>query len=176
MSKGAGHLVPMIAAISFAILGNVASAQAGPTEVALLSNYIGEWSGASVLQGGDEPEPFTCRLTIDKGNQAKINYAGRCTLVNMNLSVSGTIAYDDASRTYQAIMGSNAGYKGVAVGRVKGDTITFDLAEKETDRAGQPVRLGATITLVGSDSITVAYQVEFNNSGRVLTASVPFAK
>ena len=37
----------------------------------------------------------------------------------MNLSVSGTIAYDDASQTYQAIMGSNAGFKGTAVGRIK---------------------------------------------------------
>ncbi len=176
MTKGAAHLVPIIAAMTLVLIGNVTPATAGPAEVALLSNYIGEWSGASVLQGGDKPEPFTCRLTIDKGNQAKINYAGRCTLVNMNLSVSGTIAYDDATQTYQAIMGSNAGYKGVAVGRVQGDKITFDLAEKESDRAGRPVRLGASITLVGSNSITVDYQVEFNDSGTVLTATVPFAK
>jgi len=176
VTKGAAHLVPIIAAMTLVLIGNVTPATAGPAEVALLSNYIGEWSGASVLQGGDKPEPFTCRLTIDKGNQAKINYAGRCTLVNMNLSVSGTIAYDDATQTYQAIMGSNAGYKGVAVGRVQGDKITFDLAEKESDRAGRPVRLGASITLVGSNSITVDYQVEFNDSGTVLTATVPFAK
>ena len=169
---------PFASAIAAIVLaaGAVSPALAGPTEVALLSNYIGEWSGAGVLQGGDSPEPFTCRLTIDKGNQAKINYAGRCTLVNMNLSVSGTIAYDDASRTYQAIMGSNAGFKGVAIGRVKGGTITFDLTEKEEDRAGNAVRLGAQIVLINNTSITVNYQVEFNDSGRVLTATVPFAK
>lgn len=176
MNKGAVHFMRVIAAITFTIAAGIPSAFAGPKEVALLSAYIGEWSGSSVLQGGDKPEPFTCRLTVDKGNQAKINYAGRCTLVNMNLSVSGTIAYDDASRTFQAIMGSNAGYKGVAVGRVQGDKITFDLAEKQTDKAGRPVRLGASITLQGSNSITVAYQVEFNDSGKVLTATVPFAK
>jgi len=154
----------------------MSAALAGPTEVALLSQYIGEWSGASVLQGGDKPEPFTCRLTVSKGNQAKINYTGRCTLVNMNLSVTGTIAYDDPTRTYQAVMSSNAGYKGLAVGRVQGDKITFDLSEKQSDRAGRPVRLGASITLQGADTITVAYQVEFNDSGTVLTATVPFAK
>jgi len=169
---------PFASAIAAIVLaaGVAVPAQAGPNEVALLSNYIGEWSGAGVLQGGDAPQPFTCRLTIDKGNQAKINYAGRCTLVNMNLSVSGTIAYDDASRTYQAIMGSNGGFKGVAIGRVKGGTITFDLAEREKDRAGNAVRLGAQIILINTTSITVNYQVEFNDSGRVLTATVPFAK
>jgi hypothetical protein len=152
------------------------TAYAGPTEIALLSNYIGEWSGSSQLVGGTEPEPFSCRLTINKGNKSKINYAGRCTLTSMNLSVTGTIAFDDATQTYQAIMGSNAGYKGTAVGRVKGDEITFDLSEKETDRAGNAVRLGAQIVLIGSNSINVNYQVEFNDSGNVLTASVPFTK
>jgi hypothetical protein len=151
-------------------------AKAGPAEIALLSNYIGEWSGSSELVGGPQPEPFSCRLTINKGNQAKINYAGRCTLTSMNLSVTGTIAFDDASHTYQAIMGSNAGYKGTAVGRISGDKITFDLSESESDRAGNPVKLGAQIVLIGGSSINVNYHVEFNNSGKVLTANVPFTK
>ena len=157
-------------------LGAAAPVQAGPAEIALLSNYIGEWSGSGELVGGPKPEPFSCRLTINRGNQSKINYAGRCTLTSMNLSVTGTIAYDDASRTYQAVMGSNAGYKGVAVGRISGDKITFDLKEQEADRAGNAVKLGAQIVLVGSNSINVNYQVEFNDSGRVLSASVPFTK
>jgi hypothetical protein len=151
-------------------------AYAGPAELALLSSYIGEWNGSSALVGGAQSEPFSCRLTINKGNQAKINYAGRCTLASMNLSVTGTIAFDDASQTYQAIMGSNAGYKGVAIGRVTGETIVFDLAEQEADRAGNAVRLGARITLIGSDSITVDYEVEFNDSDQILTAKVPFTK
>jgi hypothetical protein len=154
----------------------VVPVQAGPTELALLTSYIGEWSGTSALVGGAEPEPFSCRLTINKGNQSKINYAGRCTLASMNLSVTGTIAFDDTSRTYQAIMGSNAGYKGVAIGRVVGESIVFDLAEQEADRAGNAVRLGARITLIGSDSITVDYEVEFNDSNEILTAKVPFAR
>jgi hypothetical protein len=164
-----------MAAIVFTA-GTMVPAQAGPAEIALLSSYIGEWSGAGVLKGGKEPQPFKCRLTIDKGNQAKINYAGRCTLVNMNLSVSGTIAYDDASRSYQAIMGSNAGFTGIAVGRKQGSNIIFDLQEKQEDRAGNNVRIGARITLIAQKSITVDYEVEFNQSGNVLTANVPFSK
>jgi len=142
----------------------------------LLSSYIGQWSGSSSLIGGEKPEPFSCRLTINKGNRSKINYAGRCTLTTMNLSVTGTIAYDDASQTYQAVMGSNAGYKGTAIGRARGDKLIFDLSQQESDRAGNAVKLGAQIILIGSDSITVNYQVEFNDSGKVLTASVPFTK
>jgi len=73
-------------------------------------------------------------------------------------------------------MGSNAGYRGSAVGRISGDKITFDLSEKESDRAGNAVKLGAQIVLVGSSSISVNYHVEFNDSGTILTASVPFTK
>ena len=169
------HVVTAIAAIMLSGLFAL-PAQSGPAELDLLKAYVGEWSGAGVLVGGKEPESFRCRLSIDKGNQAKINYAGRCTLVNMNLSVSGTIAFDDKSRTYQAVMSSNAGFTGVAVGKIKGDEISFDLAEKQKDRAGNAVRIGSHISLAGQNSITIDFQVEFNNSGNVLTANVPFTK
>jgi hypothetical protein len=169
------RLMSAIGAIAFFGAG-ILPAHAGPAELALLKSYIGEWKGSSVLEGGKKPEPFKCRLTIDKGNQTKINYAGRCTLVSMNLSVSGTIAYDDPSQTYQAIMGSNAGFTGVAIGKQQGDKIVFDLEEKQEDKAGNNVRIGARITLVAQTSITVDYEVEFNNSGNILTANVPFTK
>ena len=163
-------------AATMGILASTAvPAQAGPAEVDLLLSYVGNWQGQGALVGGAKPEPFRCRLNISKGNQSKVNYAGRCSLVNMNLSVSGTIAYDDGGRRYQAAMSSNAGFTGVAVGRQSGDTISFDLDEKQVDRGGNNIRIGSRINLVG-DSITVDFEVEFNNSGQVLTASVPFSK
>ena len=73
--------------------------------------------------------------------------------------------------------GSNAGYKGTAVGHVNGETITFDLSENSSDRAGNAVPPPGRRSFSSAPiSITVNYQVEFNNSGDVLTASVPFAK
>ena len=114
-------------------------------------------------------------MTVAKGNQAKINYSGRCSLVNMNLSVSGTIAFDDAIQRYQAAMSSNAGYTGLAIGKIEGDKISFNLSEKQTDRGGNVVRIGSKILLV-DDKITVDFEIEFNNSGQVLTASVPFSR
>jgi hypothetical protein len=150
-------------------------AQAGEAELALLTSYVGNWKGSGALVGGEKPESFKCRLTVSKGNQAKINYAGRCSLVDMNLSVSGTIAFDDASQHYQAAMSSNAGFTGMAVGRKNGDKISFDLAEQQVDRGGNNVRIGSRIHLV-ADSITVDFEVEFNDSGDVLTAKVPFSR
>lgn len=144
-------------------------------ELDLLKSYLGSWQGQGALVGGDKPEPFRCRLNMSQGNQAKINYAGRCSLVSMNLSVSGTIAFDPASRHYMAVMSSNAGFTGTAIGQKRGDGISFDLSEKQVDRGGNDVRIGSRITLV-PNSIIVDFEVEFNNSGQVLTASVPFAK
>lgn len=164
------HLQAAVAAAAMALSGPAVS---GPVE--LLDSYIGDWKGAGALVGGQNPEPFRCRLGISKGNLNKINYAGRCSLIDMTLSVSGTIAYDDKAQRYQAAMSSNAGFTGVAVGRIDGDTISFDLREKQRDRGGNDVRIGSRILLNGG-SITVDFEVEFNNSGHVLTASVPFAK
>jgi hypothetical protein len=153
-----------------------AMAMSGPAfAVELLDSYVGDWKGSGSLVGGQNPEPFRCRLGISRGNLNKINYAGRCSLVDMTLSVSGTIAYDDKAQRYQAAMSSNAGFTGVAVGRIDGDTISFDLREKQQDRGGNDVRIGSRILLDGR-SITVDFEVEFNNSGQVLTASVPFSR
>ncbi len=168
------NFVTAAAAIMLSSLA-VGPAQSGPVEMSLLETYIGSWKGDGMLVGGQKPEPFRCRLTINKGNLNKVNYAGRCTLVDMNLSVSGTIAFDDKSRTYQAVMSSNAGFKGVAVGKKDGDTITFDLAEQETDSGGNNIRIGTHLELIG-ESINIDFEVEFNNSGNVLTAKVPFAR
>ncbi|MEQ1901691.1 MAG: hypothetical protein ABL866_13275 [Devosia sp.] len=171
--RGIGRLV--VTALAGIALLSLAwgPARAGQGEMDLLSSYIGDWSGAGVMEGGKAPESFRCRLTVAKGNQAKINYSGRCALVNMNLSVNGTIAYDDKNRRYQAVMSSNAGFTGTAVGLISGDKISFDLNEKQTDKGGNDIRIGSKITLVG-DVITVDFEVEFNNSGNVLTAHVPF--
>ena len=148
---------------------------AGETELAVLTSYVGNWQGEGALVGGDKPEPFRCRMAIAKGNQSKVTYTGRCSLVSANLSISGTIAYNDDRKQYEAAMSSNAGFTGLAIGRLQGDKITFDLREQQRDRSGSDVRIGSQIMLV-DNTITVNFEVEFNNSGDVLRASVPFAQ
>jgi len=166
--------VTIIAAMALSIF-TMAPAQSGPAEMDLLTSYVGSWRGEGVLTGGAEPESFRCRLTVNKGNETKINYAGRCTLVRMNLSVSGTILYNDSTRRYEAVMSSNAGFTGTAVGRRQGEQISFDLAERQQDSGGNDVRIGSLLVL-NSGIITVDFEVEFNDSGQVLTARVPFAR
>ncbi|MBJ6988876.1 MULTISPECIES: heme-binding beta-barrel domain-containing protein [unclassified Devosia] len=144
-------------------------------ELEKLQSYLGDWRGEGALTGGGRNEPFRCRLSVAQGVQLKVNYTGRCTLVNATLSISGTIAYNAAGKQYEAAMSSNAGFTGLAIGRQSGDRISFDLQEKQKDRAGSDVRIGSKINLIG-ETITVDFEVEFNDSGEVLKASVPFAK
>lgn len=167
----------LLAAILVAPLAlfSVAPAMAGPQELAVLTSYIGDWRGAGALVGDGKSEPFTCRLSIAKGNMEKVNYTGRCSLVSANLSISGTIAFNDAADQYEAAMSSNAGFTGLAIGRLQGQQISFDLRERDKDRSGSDVRIGSKIILVNGD-ITVNFEVEFNDSGEVLRASVPFAQ
>jgi hypothetical protein len=174
LARNRPHIVIAVAALTFSSLLS-APALAGQAELDRLTSYIGNWSGAATLEGGENPQPFRCRLVIAKGAQTKINYQGRCTLASMNLSIAGTIAFDDATQTYQAVMSSNAGFTGYAIGREHNNQITFNLAEKQTDPSGRLVRIGARIHLIG-ESVKVDYEVEFNNSGKVLTAAVPFSR
>jgi hypothetical protein len=149
--------------------------RAGDAEVALLRPYIGNWAGSGVLVGGDQPERFSCRLKITQARLVKINYAGRCTLVNMNLSVSGTIGYNDKQNRYEATMRSNVGFSAAAVGQQRGKHITFILRERQNDRGGNSMEVGSAIVLDGN-RITVDFNVEFNRSGQVLTTTVPFQR
>lgn len=148
---------------------------AGDAEVALLRPYIGNWAGAGVLVGGDQPERFTCRLKITQSRVVKINYAGRCTLVNMNLSVSGTIGFSDKHNRYEATMRSNVGFSAAAIGKQRGKHITFILNERQDDRGGNSMQVGSAIVLDGN-RITVDFNVEFNRSGQLLTTTVPFQR
>ena len=163
--------IVVVLAMPFVTLAPVQAAG----EIALLESYVGNWQGEGALVGGDQPEPFRCRLTVAKGNGGKVNYTGRCALVNATLSISGTIAFNEAARRYEAAMSSNAGFTGLAIGQQRQGQISFDLREQQKDRAGSDVRIGSRILLVGGN-ITVNFEVEFNNSGDVLTASVPFSQ
>jgi hypothetical protein len=163
------------AILAAALLSAALVPPAGADEVGRLAGFAGYWRGSGELVGGEKPEEFRCRLGVSPGNRGKVNYSGRCTLVNMNLSVAGTIAYDTAAGRYEAVMSSNAGFTGDAVGVEQGDRVVFDLRERQSDRRGNDVEIGAVIELVG-ESIEVRFQVEFNDSGEVMTAVVPFSR
>lgn len=151
-------------------------ALAGAADVALLKSYIGEWRGRGTLVGADS-ESVVCRLSLTPGNQDKVNYSGRCSMAGTNVSVNGTIAYNDAARRYEAAMTSNVSFTGLAIGRKQGNNIVFNLREKNKDDKGNDLTVSAAIILGNSGkAIGVDFGVVFNATGESLKASVPFTK
>ena len=167
---------------SIAIAGLVVASilAAAPTfaakaDVELLQSYVGDWKGKGILIGA-ESETVVCRLSLTPGNDDKVNYSGRCAMAGTNMSVSGTIAYIDAARRYEAAMTSNAGFSPEpAVGRRQGSGIVFNLKERGTDEEGNDMTITAAIALQ-SGKIKVDMNVVFNATGNSLKASVPFTK
>lgn len=180
-NKGMIMRIKLFSGVAAAVLAlivtltSVASVQAGPAEDELLQGFVGNWRGNSVLTGGDEPEEFTCRMTIADGNGSRINFAGRCSLIGINLAVNGTVAYIDENRRYEGAMTSNTAYSGLAVGRQQGDRIIFNFQRRNLSDAGQDLTVGSTIILDG-DHITVEFIVTFNESGDTMEATVPFGR
>jgi len=173
-----GHLLRLAAPSALLLMAALPAAlpvRAGEAEIAFLQGYVGNWRGSGTVTGGAEPEAFTCRMQVTKGNQGKVNYAGRCSLVGLNLSVAGTIAYFDAKARYEAAMTSNAGFSGLAIGRAGGGGVVFDLRERNVDEEGRDMTITSQVTLRG-DTVTVGFDVVFSETGERLRATVPFRR
>lgn len=169
---------PRALALAGVFLGALAAptAFAAPADVALLNEYIGTWKGSSqITRPGGEPETVVCRMTFADGTGDKINFNGRCSLAGNQMSVSGTIAYVEAKNRYEAAMSSNVQFTGLAIGVRKGNSIVFDLQEKNKDEEGKPLEITSKIVLA-NDKIGVDFKVVFVESGDSLSASIPFTK
>ena len=98
------------------VAAGAAPAFAGPAEMALLESYAGSWNGKGTLTGAQQ-ETVVCKMSLSKGNGTKLNYTGRCSLAGAQLSVTGTIAYVDAKKRYEAVMNSGiGGFRGAQTG------------------------------------------------------------
>ena len=147
---------------------------AAKADIELLHSYLGNWRAKGQLIGA-ERETVVCRLSLTEGNQDKVNYAGRCSLAGTNLSVNGTLAYNDSANRYEAAMTSNATFNGLAVGKKSGNGVVFNLRERGEDEEGNDMTITAQIAL-NSGKINVEFNVVFNETGDQLRASVPFSK
>lgn len=151
-------------------------ALAAKADVDLLKSYIGDWRGKGALVGADS-ETVVCKLALSPGNAEKVNYSGRCALAGTNLSVNGTLAYNDSARRFEAAMTSNVTFSGLAVGKRQGEGIIFNLRERNKDEEGNDLTVTAAISLKGAGkNIVVEFQVVFNATGESLKASIPFTK
>jgi hypothetical protein len=169
--------VARAAAVTGVLLAAVAMpAFAGPAEMAVLEPYMGTWNGKGTLTGAEQ-QTVTCKMSMTKGNGTKLNYTGRCQLAGAQLAVTGTIAYVDANKRYEAVMNSGiGGFRGVAVGQKRGDGIVFDLKQRAEDDSGNDISISSTVTLSGGDKMSVSFHAVFNDSGDTIDAKVPFTK
>lgn len=161
------------AGLAVALGAAVAPAFAGPAEVALLKSYEGNWRGKGTVVGTDS-ETVNCRMSLTDGNNDKINYSGRCALAGNSLSINGTLAYIEASHRYEGAMTSNVNFSGVAVGQKIGTGITFNLKSRGMNDDNN-IEVNAAITL-SPGVITVGFKATDVTTGKVINATVPFAK
>lgn len=150
------------------------SSLAAKADVELIKSFVGEWQGRAALQGG-EGGTVSCRLSLSPGNQDKVNYAGRCSMSGTVVSVNGTLAYVEANRRFEAVMSSNMSFSGTAVGRKQGNTLVFNLKEREKDEKGNDLNVTAAIVL-SSAKIDVDFEVVFARSGERIKATVPLTR
>lgn len=169
-----GPLTRAIALAGLLLSAAALPAFAAPADVALIQSYIGEWRGRGVVIGATQ-ESVVCRLSLSQGNQDKVNYNGRCTLAGTTLSIAGTMAYVDANKRFEAVMSSNATFNGVAVGQKRGQSLIFNLREREKDEAGKDLNITSQIVL-NRDAIQVSFEVVYVESGDSLRAEVPFSR
>jgi hypothetical protein len=150
---------------------------AGAAEDQFLQSYVGNWKGGGTFKSKDGDEKFNCRVGVTAGSTGKINYSGRCAVSGLNLSVAGTISYVEERNRYEAAMTSNATFSGTAVGRKQGNSVVFDLKERNKDKSGNDMSISSQVSLQGKgDAIGLKFNIVFNDTGDSSNATVTFAK
>ena len=171
-----GPVARAVAVAGALLVAGALPAFAGPAEMAVREVYTGTWNGKGTMKGA-EAETVVCKMSLSKGNGDKLNLTGRCQLARAQLSVTGTIAYVEANKRYEAVMNSGmGGFRGVAVGQKKGDTIVFDLKQRASDDAGNDVAISSNVTLRGGNAMAVSFHAQFVATGDTIDAQIPFTK
>jgi len=112
-------LASIVAAAAALVALGAAPAFAGAAENAFLSKLAGNWSGSGRITGA-QAGTVSCKLEM-KPSGAHLNFTGRCNAEDIGgQSFSGSLAYNDAARRYEA---RSSG--GTAIGVKKGGGVSF---------------------------------------------------
>ncbi len=151
------------------------SSLAAMSEIELLHSYIGSWKGkGTIIWNNKESEAVVCRLKITKAKEKKVNYNGRCAFAGGNFSISGTMAYIDEKKRFEAVMSSSTSFAGVAVGERKGDDLEFQLKDRNAE-TGDSLQIDSEIKL-NEGNLFIAFTAQNITTGRVVKAQVPFSQ
>lgn len=103
------------------VIALTAPAFAGAAETAFLGKFAGAWTGGGQVTG-EHAGALVCKLTI-RPVSTGMSFRGSCNMEGMSVqSFSGNVAYNDASKKYEATSPNN---KDVAVGTKKGSSLVF---------------------------------------------------
>jgi hypothetical protein len=94
----------LIPTLAFALLASslILPAYAGTAETAFLGKLTGAWTGTGTATGA-KAGPIQCNLTFRR-TDAGTHFSGSCTATGAGFeqSFSGSIAYNDAKKQYEA--------------------------------------------------------------------------
>lgn len=156
------------------MVGMVGPVEAAQRDLEILQSYVGEWRGRGTMGEGDTEETVVCKLDITRSSSEKINFKGRCTLAGKALAINGTMAYLTENKRFEAVMSSNTFFSGVAIGHRNGNSIKFNLSERDPD-TGSTVKINIGMALSNSN-INIDFRLSDSESGQSTVAKIPFSK
>lgn len=165
----------MSCAIALASLPLSGPALAAQEDIDLLKSYVGDWRGrgSAVLASTGQEETVVCRMSVHDAGAARVTFDGRCSLAGRTIAVAGTMIWNEEAGQYEAAMSSVASFQGVAIGRRSGDSIDFELLNRNAE--GKEYRIEAAMALLDAQ-IGMDFQITDLSTGGVTTAQVPFAQ
>lgn len=162
----AGSMSPMLTA---------SSSYAAAKDVTVLKSYVGEWRGRGVFKRQSGDETVVCKIDITDTAQTKVTLDGRCSIAGVPpLSLKGTLGFIEKNNRFEAVVTTNAAYKGIAVGKRRGDNVKFDFQDADKNKE-RNLKFEIDLALKNGD-IVVDFKVIDVDTGRFSTANIPFKK
>ncbi len=157
------------ALVALALLGSPAlPSMAGEAETALLTEYVGRWTGRGELRG-ETTETIACRLDIEPASNGEFRYDGRCAIAGETIPLDGRIRYSDENSRYEA-SGQNLGS---VAGEARNGGVSFTFGE-DYQRQGRSGTFRVRFVLA-QGAINIDFAIADRENGN-MQARVPLSR
>lgn len=141
---------------------------AGEAETALLTDYVGRWTGRGELRG-ETTETIACRLDIEPAGDGQFRYDGRCAIAGETIPLDGRIRYSDERGRYEA-SGQNLGN---VAGEERNGGVAFTFGE-DYEREGRSGTFRVRFVLARG-AINIDFAIADRENGN-MQARVPLSR
>jgi len=137
------HTARRLAALAVLVAMGATPALAGTAETAFLTKLAGNWTGAGTISGSESGK-LTCKMSFTATAKGT-SFKGKCDTDSFGpQSFSGTIAYNDAKKQYEATSKGET-----SIGVKSGKSVVFTSKLKSIAGAGTSVmKLSATRVVI----------------------------